>query len=477
MQLLSLEFALFFLAVLGIAWMLRERNTAWRFTLLIASYIFYASMHMGFAVLLLGFGLTTWGAGRLLSRPDATVLPLGPSRRAILTGYLVLVLTQLSFFKYYALASDLTGWLPETSLALPVGISFFTFQGIGYVMDAYRDPDAPGYSLPDTLLFLAFFPTVMSGPILRAGDFIPQLHASRPAWTDANQAFWLIAVGLFKKVALSSYLSEHVTRQLFSSPEGFSSLGAFMGVMAYSAQIYLDFSGYSDLAQGLAGLLGLRVPDNFRQPYQARNLQEFWRGWHITLSTWLRDYLYIPLGGSRCSALLRDRNLIVTMALGGFWHGASLNFLVWGLLHGIGLVAAHRLGGGITAHGFGPQSGLNVASGWQARGVDALKWAATFGFVSLAWVFFAAPDFATACSVIERVASLDGEGTGPGLVLSVITVLVIGFQALRLQTLRVCPQLLERLPAPAFAAVLGLIGALIVRMGPDGMLPFIYFSF
>ncbi|WP_243311368.1 MBOAT family O-acyltransferase [Fundidesulfovibrio agrisoli] len=467
MQLLSLEFAFFFLGVLALSWTLRERNTAWRFLLLAASYIFYASFHPGFALLLFGVSAATWAAARLLARPAADALPLGPSRRAILATYLVVVLGELCFFKYYGLASDLTGLLPEITLLMPVGISFFTFQGIGCVMDAYRNPDGPRWQFMDVLLFMAFFPTVMSGPILRARDFIPQLHDLRPAWTDSNQAFWLIAVGLFKKVALSSYLSEHVTRQLFSAPEGFSSLGALMGVLAYSAQIYLDFSGYSDLAQGLAGLLGLRVPDNFHSPYKARNLQEFWQGWHISLSTWLRDYLYIPLGGSRCSAIRRDFNLLATMGLGGFWHGASLNFLAWGLLHGAGLVATHHLGGRLKL----------PAEGWMGKACDALKWACTFGFVTLAWVFFAAPDFATAMDVLARIASLDGEGTGPGLTLAVITVSVIALQGLRLDVLRACPAWLERLPAPAFAAALGLLAALIVRMGPDGMLPFIYFSF
>jgi len=313
---------------------------------------------------------------------------------------------------------------------------------------------------------MAFFPTVLSGPILRARDFVPQISAP-PAWTDANQAFWLIVVGLFKKVALSSYLSEHVTRQLFSAPEEFSSLGALVGALAYSAQIYCDFSGYSDLAQGLAGLLGLRVPDNFNQPYKALNLRQFWQGWHISLSTWLRDYLYIPLGGSRCSASRRNFNLLATMGLGGFWHGASLTFLAWGLLHGAGLVAAHGLSGRI---------GANLA-GWRARLRDACFWAGTFGFVTLAWVFFASPDFETAAQVLGRIASFDRTGTGPTATLAAITFGVIGFQALRLDWLRSCPAFVARMPAPAQAAVFGVLGALIVRMGPDGMLPFIYFSF
>jgi len=319
----------------------------------------------------------------------------------------------------------------------------------------------------DVFLFMAFFPTLLSGPILRARDFIPQPREREPAWRDAGQAFWLIMLGLFKKVALSSYLSEHATRQLFSGPEHFSGLGALVGVLAYSAQIYCDFSGYSDLAQGLAGLLGLRVPDNFDQPYKARNLREFWQGWHISLSTWLRDYLYIPLGGSRCAPSRRNLNLLVTMGLGGLWHGAGLNFLAWGLLHGAGLVATHALSGRLPK----PATALG------ARVADALCWAATFGFVTLAWVFFAAPDFDTAARVLGRIASLDGAGQGPTFMLTAIVVGVIGYQALGLDWLRRCPRGLALLPAPAQALALGLLGALIVRMGPDGMLPFIYFSF
>jgi D-alanyl-lipoteichoic acid acyltransferase DltB (MBOAT superfamily) len=462
MQLLSLEFAAFFLVVLALAWTLRARSTAFRLVLLAASYIFYASLQPAFAVLLLAVSLATWGAALAVAGT-----PRSGAKKALMAAYLAVVLGDLCFFKYSGMIAELTGTFPDLSIALPLGISFFTFQGVGYVVDVYRRPEELVRSPLDVLLFMAFFPTVLSGPILRARDFIPQLKEGLQDWTDANQAFWLIIVGLFKKVALSSYLSEHVTRQLFSYPEGFSSLGALVGVMAYSAQIYCDFSGYSDLAQGLAGLLGLRVPDNFDQPYKALNLRQFWQGWHITLSTWLRDYLYFPLGGNRKGTSRRNLNLLVTMGLGGLWHGANLTFLAWGLLHGLGLVVTHAVGGRIGA-------GL---TGFAARLRDAAFWAATFGFVTLAWVFFAAPDFGTAAQVLLRIVSFDSAGTGPSLTLMVITFGVVGFQALRLDWLRTCPALLSRLPAPAMAASLGILGALIVRFGPDGMLPFIYFSF
>ena len=462
MQLLSLEFAAFFLIVLALAWTLRGKATAFRMTLLAASYIFYASLQPAFSVLLAAVSLATWGEALAVDRARGS-----RAKKATVAAYLAVVLGNLCFFKYSGMVAELTGSFPDLSIALPLGISFFTFQGIGYVVDVYRRPEELVRSPLDVFLFMAFFPTVLSGPILRARDFVPQLKAGPPAWTDANQAFWLIILGLFKKVALSSYLSEHITRRLFSSPEGFSSLGALVGVMAYSAQIYCDFSGYSDLAQGLSGLLGLRVPDNFDRPYKALNLRQFWQGWHISLSTWLRDYLYFPLGGNRKGARRRALNLLATMGLGGLWHGANLTFLAWGLLHGVGLVVTHALGGRLGA-------GL---TGKAARVRDAAFWAATFGFVTLAWVFFAAPDFDTAAQVLGRIASCDRTGIYPGPAITLITLGVIGFQAFRLDWLRACPAVLSRLPAPAMAASLGILGALIVRFGPDGMLPFIYFSF
>ena len=473
MQLTSVEFACFFLLVLSLGWAARPRPTLFQFIILSASYCFYATFSAWFALLLAGVSLLTYGAARALAAFKSR-----SARKAAMACYAVLVLGNLGFFKYWGLLFDLAGQslarfglvspLPDLSPALPVGISFFTFQGLGYVMDVYRDRGRVCRSLLAVMTFMAFFPTLLSGPILRAGDFLPQLRTTKPAWDDANQAFWLILLGLFKKICLSSYLSEHITRQLFSAPEGFSSLGAGMGVLAYSVQIYCDFSGYSDLAQGLAGLLGLKVPDNFRLPYKARNLRQFWAGWHISLSTWLRDYLYIPLGGNRCSASRRDFNLLATMGLGGLWHGANLTFLVWGLLHGLGLAATHAFSG---------RSGPGQASGGLAKARSALCWAATFAFVSLAWVFFASPDLATALAILGRVASFRADGLGAGPLVPVIVFAMVASQALSLSRPRTCPAWLRALPAPALGAAVGLIGALIVRLGPDGMPPFMYFSF
>lgn len=461
MQIVSVEFACFFLVVLSLGLVMRPRPLAFKSLLLLASYGFYACFSPWFALLLAVVSALSYGAGVALA---ALKTPSG--RSTVLAAYLGVVLGNLCFFKYSAMLAELLGFggaLDGMDLALPVGISFFTFQGIGYVVDVHRDQGAAQRSWLDVFVFLAFFPTLLSGPILRAGEFIPQLSAPAPEPGEAGQAFWLIVLGLFKKITLSSYLSEHITRQLFSAPEGFSSLGAVVGAAAYSAQIYCDFSGYSDLAQGMAGLLGLRVPDNFNQPYAARNLRDFWRRWHISLSTWLRDYLYIPLGGSRVGSARRTANLLVTMCLGGLWHGANVTFLAWGGLHGLGLVAVHALGGKADA----PKS----------RWRDVLNWAATFGFVTLAWVFFASPDFATALTVFERMVVFQASGTNPGFVLTAVVVAVIGVQAFGVRGLGCCPDWMRALPAPALGAVVGVLGAVIVRLGPDGMLPFIYFAF
>ena len=465
MQLISVEFALFFLAVLVACRSVWDKPGWRKLCLLAASLVFYSSIHAGFTLLLLAVSLTAFAAAKAVAAATSPVV-----RKTVMTLFLAVVLGDLCLFKYYGLFYDLAGsrlGLVDLNLALPVGISFFTFQAIGYVVDAYRDKDAARFGLLDVLVFMAFFPTVLSGPILRAGVFIPQLEAPRPAWTDESQAFWLIVLGLFKKVTLSSYLSEHVTRHFLSAPDSFSSAGALFGALAYSAQIYCDFSGYSDLAQGLSGLLGLSVPDNFKSPYKARNLREFWQGWHVSLSTWLRDYLYIPLGGGRCKPARGYANLMLTMGLGGLWHGASLNFLVWGLLHGLGLCATHALSGRL-----GPTPG-----GVRGLAVKTLCWAGTFGFVTLAWVFFAAADSGAALAAISRIMRFDPAGTGVNPVAATITVCVVGVQALRLEAWRLRPAWFSRLPAPALGLAVGALATLAVRLGPDGMLPFIYFSF
>ncbi len=223
-------------------------------------------------------------------------------------------------------------------MALPIAISFFTFMAISYVVDIYRRQLEPARPL-DFAFYISFFPHLLAGPIVRGTELLPQIRRRRdPENIDYARAFWLIMAGLFKKVVISSYVSTDIVQPVFTSPSQHSAPEAIFAAWGYAVQIYCDFSGYTDIAIGLALLLGFRFPQNFDAPYIARNLQDFWRRWHMTLSRWLRDYLYIPLGGSAGSEATTVRNIMITMVLGGLWHGAAWTFVIWGGLHGRGAV-------------------------------------------------------------------------------------------------------------------------------------------
>ena len=230
--------------------------------------------------------------------------------------------------------------IPLLQVTLPVGISFFTFMGLSYVIDIYRGSLEPSPWL-DVAVFVAFFPHLVAGPIVRGSDLLPQIrraHRRDPRRIALPRAAYLIFAGLFKKVVLSSYISSQIVDPVFANPHTHSSLEVLLAIYGYAVQIYCDFSGYTDIAIGCALLLGFRFPENFNAPYTARSLQDFWRRWHMTLSMWLRDYLYIPLGGNQGSRRTMYRNIMITMVLGGLWHGAAWTFVAWGALHGIGTV-------------------------------------------------------------------------------------------------------------------------------------------
>ena len=268
------------------------------------------------------------------------------TRRALLIVSLVSNLGVLAIFKYadFFLLEVLGLPLAPLGLILPAGISFHTFQSLSYTIDVYRKEIRATSSILEFSTFVLFFPQLVAGPIVRAKDLLPQLQAL-PAFDHqrASDGLYRIAIGLWKKIALADTLALTIVDGVFSAPERFSSVEVLAGVVGYAFQIYLDFSAYSDIALGSAQLLGFTMPENFRTPYRSATLQEFWRRWHMSLSTWLRDYLYIPLGGSRGGSLGTYRNLLITMVLGGLWHGANWTFIVWGLLHGGGLAMARAL--------------------------------------------------------------------------------------------------------------------------------------
>ena len=353
--------------------------------------------------------------------------------------------------------------MPFLGLILPIGISFFTFHGISYVVDVYRQEVAVCRRLDDMLLYLSFFPQLVAGPIVRAAFFLPQLYAPAPERLPIGPPLMLITAGLFKKVIVANYLATGLVDPVFFDPKNFAALDLLLAAYGYAIQIYCDFSGYTDMAIGLAALLGYRFPPNFNQPYRASSFQEFWRRWHISLSSWLRDYLYKPLGGSRHGHLRTTFALMTTMLLGGLWHGAALKFVVWGALHGAAL-GLERLARPLTARLHGP----------------AFKIAATllvFHLVCIAWVFFRADSLDTAILYLRTFLQFD-----PGVTqASPFTVSLIAL-GLAIQftppnwPIRIARRLAAT-PNWALAAAAALLIVGIDAMGPDGVAPFIYFQF
>ncbi len=458
----TFTFALFFIVVYIGHVALRAKPGAWKLGMLIASYVFYGWWDWRFCALIAGSSLFNWWAAKSIHRRFGR-------RRRVRVRFAVLVnLGLLGFFKYWGFFvesfNDMTGdtTLPFVEVILPVGISFYTFQALSYVIDVHRKKLDPS-PLLDVAVFLSFFPQLVAGPIVRASEFLPQLHAGRiDSAVNASEAAWLIGRGLFKKVVIATYLADQVVDPVFAAPNTATRLELFQAMYGYAIQIYADFSGYTDIAIGIALLLGFRFPVNFDNPYRAQSIQDFWRRWHITLSNWLRDYLYISLGGNRRGTIRTYRNLVLTMVLGGLWHGAAWTFVAWGAVHG-GALAIERLTGWDSAPRRSPIA-------------IAVHWFLTFNIVCLAWVLFRSASFEQAGDFLIGLITAPGGGE-----ISWIAVLLIS-SALLAQNLPtdLVTQVRERLADtdPVLqGAVLGVWLALIVALGPEGVAPFIYFQF
>jgi D-alanyl-lipoteichoic acid acyltransferase DltB (MBOAT superfamily) len=381
----SAVFVVFLLVTLGSYWATAS-TTARHWLLIVASLVFYGWWDYRFVPLLLYVTLVAYGS--------AKVIELWPDqRKRWITLSIILQLGQLAFFKYtnflFSSAHDLmaTAGLSleqsRFSIVLPVGVSFYTFHGISYVVDVYRGKLERAQSLRVVALYIVFFPQLVAGPIVRADSFIPQLFQKLTLQTrDIVVGMKFIVMGLVYKGIFADQLAP-LLDPVFKTPEKFTNSSLALASFGFYSQIYFDFVGYSTMAIGLSRLFGFKLPRNFDFPYRAASITDFWRRWHISLSTWLRDYLYIPLGGNRVGTLMQYRNLILTMLLGGLWHGASYNFVLWGALHGFAL-AAHKLWQGWfpvakDASGFGPRS----LSGWLATQL----------FVFVTWIPFRAENF------------------------------------------------------------------------------------
>ena len=459
----TVEFALFFPVVLGLSWALMSRPALWKPFIVAASYAFYGAASWRFCLLLAAVTLGNQAAALLIARTRNERV-----RRRLVAAAVALDLVALGVFKYYGFFVQNVGDgldelglgmpLPLLAIALPVGVSFFTFQAISYVVDVKRGLVDPASTI-DVAIYLSFFPHLVAGPIVRASEFLPQLAEPRdPNRVAVGSGLALIALGLVKKVVIADYLARAVVDPVFAVPELYSSPDVALAAYAYTAQIYCDFSGYTDMAIGLALLMGFVFPQNFRSPYRATGFRDFWRRWHMTLSRFLRDFVYIPLGGSRHGRLLTYRNLFITMLLGGLWHGAAWPFVLWGAFHGAGLIAEHALGGRIRA------------PGW-------VRWFVTFHLIVLGWILFRSTSIDGAIEFLSRMV-VPGAATLWSVPVVLAIVVVIGLQLLPAERVEAFQFRIERL-RPAVLAT-GLSVTVLVAgatVSGEGVAPFIYFRF
>ena len=403
------------------------------------------------------------------------VEPIKFYRKFYLILSLVINLGMLAYFKYTNFFIDnfnnlFNGSLAFEDIFLPIGISFYTFQTLSYTIDVYRKELEPTKSFVDFLFFVSFFPQLVAGPIVRASDFIPQIYEKlQLTKEDFNKALFLIIGGLLKKAVISDFISTNFVDRVFDAPNSYTAFENLMASYGYAIQIYCDFSGYSDMAIGLALLMGFKLPPNFRTPYQSGSITEFWRRWHISLSSWLRDYLYISMGGNRKGKIRTYFNLFMTMFLGGLWHGASWKFVFWGVLHGMALVVEKFFGQFIKL----PKNAF----------IRTIQVFLTFHFVVFCWLFFRAKDFATAFQIAENISKIQFNLEQWQTIIlgyqNVFLLLLIGFiwHFLPQSVTNLKERLFGKLPFWAKAIVLGFVFWIVYATASAGTQPFIYFQF
>lgn len=473
----SLEFAFFLPIVFVLYWFVLNRNLRLQnFFLLAASYFFYGWWDWRFLGLIFFSSSIDYTVGLLLSNTEDS-----RKRKMYLTATLIVNLVILGFFKYFNFfaqsfqallaAFGVEAGFTTLNIILPVGISFYTFQSMGYAIDVYRKDIKASKDVISFLAFVSFFPHMVAGPIMRAKNLLPQFY--KPRYFDYEYAvsgLQFLLLGFFKKVVIADNAAK-LADTVFNTPSEFSGWSAAAGVLFFTIQIYCDFSGYSDMAVGIARLLGFDLMQNFRTPYLSLSIRAFWQRWHIALSTWFRDYLYIPLGGNRVVEAKRYFNLFVTFLISGLWHGANYTFLVWGALHSIFMIVEDF----ISAH-----SKLKLPI--------FFRWLITFCLVSFAWIFFRAKSMYDATELIGNLFSPGSLKAFKDLLLAVyashrFVVMLAGSVVLllvmELQLSGVTPDSwMAKLPKPLRISFYYLLLLLVVFMGLSDLSPnFIYFNF
>lgn len=386
----GLFWILFLIFIPVYAMLKKSRMKMVLFVVAFSLYFYYKSSGI-FFLMLIGTSMVDWLVSRVINRIKGKA-----ARMCLMWFSILLSLSILGYFKYanfflWNWNRMVDGNFQPLDIILPVGISFYTFQSISYVVDVYKRKISPTDTWIEYLFFLSFFPALVAGPIVRADYFLPQLEKNREASAhDIYGGLWLVMIGIVKKALIADYISQY-NDLIFNDPALYTGVQTLMGVLGYTMQIYCDFSGYSDMAIGLALIMGFKLGINFDSPYQSRNLTEFWRRWHISLSSWLRDYVYIPLGGNRKGTLRTYINNFLTMLIGGLWHGAAWKFVFWGAMHGVGL-AVHK-------------ASLPVLKKIPDNFITQFfSWVLTFVYVSLLWVFFRAASFEDSVLIIRNIS-------------------------------------------------------------------------
>lgn len=505
MQFISSQFFLFFIGVFILAMFLKGNKRYYGKFLLIVSSTFYLFFGLKFFAIL---ALNIFINYLLLHAVEKF------GKKALALGVFLNV-AFLAVFKYFNVGADtllqilnqlnMPADMQIIQIIIPVGASFYTFRIISHLVDCYRKI-LPVPTFVDYANYVAFFPQIMSGPIMRAKEFYTNLHNPELYQVSQGRVITLILSGLLKKYVVASYLFNYVSGP-FATPINYSSLDLVMAALAYSMMIFVDFSGYSDLAIALSNMLGFDVKPNFASPYRAIGLKDFWNRWHISLSVWLRDYLYIPLGGSRKGTARKYINILLTLFISGFWHGAGLTFVVWGLLHGIGSVISHYITDFINKRaekpiteppasaalttdgefvGVRPADKTPIAETIEAEKknpfyVTALKvvgWAVTFIYVTFAWIFFTSPNIETAFSFIGNMfVSTVAEHKIFNVRLLIVILIVLAFNFIGDDAFRRCIKFFNDLPLIARIAVVTIAVYIIFQLGPETVPPFIYFNF
>ncbi len=459
-----------FLVFMPVYGMLRRRFWQMAVFVVAFSFFFYYKSSGIFVCLLGATSAVDWLLSKAIARPGAS----RRVRRLCVAASLLTSLGILAYFKYanfflWNINAMAGSNFQPLDLVLPVGISFYTFQSVSYIIDVYKGRVAPTATWLEYAFFLSFFPALVAGPIVRADYFLPQIRENRHATrSEVYTGLWLIILGVVKKAIIADYIAQY-NDLIFQTPGGYSGFETLMGIIGYTMQIYCDFSGYSDMAIGIALIMGFKLAKNFDFPYKARNLTDFWRRWHISLSTWLRDYIYIPLGGNRKGTARTYLNNFATMLIGGLWHGAAWKFVFWGAMHGAGL-AVHKASKPVLGR---------IGDSWPVR---AASWLVTMTFVALLWVFFRADSWADSWTVVSSVfrdfsaAYIPAFAAARSLWLILMLVIVVS-HCLPTRFWESAQAWFVRSPWIVKLLIFIVVVQLVIELRTESVSPFIYFQF